>query len=381
MEFGFTEEQRLLRESVRRFMKKECTREYIRESSENERFPIELYDSMVKQGWMGIPFPEKYGGAGMGPVELAIFLEEASYAWYAAGASYFTSVVLGGYNILTYGTESQKEYFLPRIISGACKLSFALSEPNVGSDAAAVELFAAEDGDHYVLNGTKMFITCAHVADYIITVTRTKRDAASKHDGISIFLVDAKSPGLSIRPLRQMGRAATHTNEVSYANVRVPGENIMGKLNEGWPSLNKGLGVERLSVAMMYAGTSQAILDYAAGYAKQRIQFGKPISKFQAIQHKFADMQIKADVARLLSYRVAWMLKEGLPCFKEMSIAKLYASEAIFAIANDGVQIMGGYGVMKDYDMELFFRDSRIGMIGAGSSEIQRTIIAKQMGL
>lgn len=381
MEFGFTQEQRMLRESVRRFMEKECTREYIRESSKNERFPIELYDKMAKQGWMGIPFPEKYGGAGTGPVELAIFLEQASYAWYAAGVSYFTSVILGGYNILAYGTESQREYFLPRIISGECKLSFALSEPNVGSDAASVELFAAEDGDHFILNGTKMFITCAHVADYIITVTRTKRNAARKHDGITIFLVDAKSPGLRIRPLKQMGRTATHTNEVSFTNVSVPRENIMGKLNDGWTSLNKGLGVERLSVAMMYAGTSQAIIDYAANYAKERIQFGQPISKFQAIQHKFADMQIKADVARLLSYRVAWMLKEGLPCFKEMSIAKLYASEAIFAIANDGVQIMGGYGVMKEYDMELFFRDSRIGMIGAGSSEIQRTIIAKQMGL
>jgi acyl-CoA dehydrogenase len=381
MEFGFTEEQRMLRESVRRFMKRECTRDYIRECSENERFPIELYDNMVKQGWMGIPFPEKYGGAGMGPVELAIFLEEASYAWYAAGTSYFTSVILGGYNILTYGTEAQREHFLPRMIDGTCKFSFALSEPNVGSDAAAVELYAAEDGDHFVLNGTKMFITCAHVADYIVTVTRTRRDAAKKHDGITIFLVDAKSPGLHIRPLKQMGRAATHTNEVTFSNVKVPRENIMGKLNEGWSSLNKGLGVERLSVAMMYAGTSQAIIDYAVNYAKERVQFGKPISKFQAIQHKFADMQIKADVARLLSYRVAWMLKEGLPCFKEMSIAKLYASEAIFAIANDGVQIMGGYGVMKEYDMELFFRDSRIGMIGAGSSEIQRTIIAKQMGL
>jgi acyl-CoA dehydrogenase len=155
----------------------------------------------------------------------------------------------------------------------------------------------------------------------------------------------------------------------------------LGGVGQGWANLNKGLGVERLSVAMMYAGTSQAIVDYAVGYAKERRQFGQPISKFQAIQHKLADMQIKADIARLLGYRVAWMLSEGLPCFKEMSIAKLYASEALFAIANDGVQVMGGYGVMKEYDMELFFRDSRIGMIGAGSSEIQRTIIAKQMGL
>lgn len=381
MEFGFTEEQRMLRDSVKRFMKQECTRDYIRECSEKDRFPIELYDKMVKQGWMGIPFPEKYGGAGMGPLELAIFLEEASYGWYGAGTSYFTSVVLGGYNILTYGAEWQRDRFLPLLINGKCKFAFALSEPNVGSDAAAVELFGATEGDHYVLNGTKMFITNAHVADYLVTVTRTKRDVQKKHEGITIFLVDAKSPGIEIRPLKQLGRTATHTNEVIYQDVRVPKENAMGEINQGWGNLNKGLGIERLSVAMMYTGTGQAIIDYAMDYAKQRIQFGQPICKFQAIQHKFADMQIKVDASRLLAYRVAWMLKEGMSCFKEMSIAKLYASETIFTVANEGVQIMGGYGVMKEYDMELFFRDSRIGMIGAGSSEIQRTIIAKQMGL
>jgi acyl-CoA dehydrogenase len=381
MELGFTQEQNMLRESVRRFMKQECSRTYIRDCSDNDRFPIELYDKMAAQGWMGIPFPEKYGGAGLGPVELAIFLEEAGYGWYGAGTSYFTSVVLGGYNMMLYASEEQKARYIPFLIAGKCKFALALSEPNVGSDAAAVELHAAPEGDHFVLNGTKMFTTNAHVADYIITVARTDRQPAKKHDGITIFLVDAKSPGLEIKPLKQMGRTATHTNEVFYRDVKVPKANVLGGVGQGWANLNKGLGVERLSVAMMYAGTSQAIVDYAVGYAKERRQFGQPISKFQAIQHKLADMQIKADIARLLGYRVAWMLSEGLPCFKEMSIAKLYASEALFAIANDGVQVMGGYGVMKEYDMELFFRDSRIGMIGAGSSEIQRTIIAKQMGL
>ena len=178
-----------------------------------------------------------------------------------------------------------------------------------------------------------------------------------------------------------MGRSATHTNEVFFRDVKVPHTRMMGQLHEGWANLNSGLGIERLSVAMMYAGTSQAMIDYVMTYAKQRKQFGQSISKFQAVQHKLADMQIKTDVARLLGYRVAWMLEAGLPCFKEMSMAKLWASEAMFDIANHGVQIMGGYGVLKEYDMELFFRDSRIGMIGAGASEIQRTIIAKQMGL
>ncbi|MBX3591830.1 MAG: acyl-CoA/acyl-ACP dehydrogenase [Burkholderiaceae bacterium] len=381
MEFGFTQEQNMLRESVRRFMSKECTREYTRECSDNDRFPIELYDKMVAQGWMGIPFPEHLGGSGLGPVELAIFLEEAGYGWYGAGTSYFSTVILGGYNIMLYGSDEQKAHFIPRVIRGECKFAFALSEPNVGSDAAAVELFAAQDGDHFVLNGTKMFITNAHVADYIVTVTRTQRQPARKQQGITIFLVDAKSPGLEIRPLKQMGRSATHANELSFRDVRVPAANMMGRLDEGWNNLTKGLGVERLSVAMMYAGTSQAIVDYAVRYAKERRQFGQPISKFQAIQHKLADMQMKADISRLLGYRVAWMLAEGIPCFREMSIAKLHASESLFAIANDGVQVMGGYGVMKEYEMEQFFRDSRIGMIGAGSSEIQRSIIAKQMGL
>jgi len=381
MEFGFTSEQQMLRESVRRFMAKECSREYIRACSDNDRFPSELYAKMAAQGWMGIPYPEEYGGAGLGPMELAIFLEEAGYGWYGAGTSYFTTVVLGGYNVMLYGTEAQKREVLPKVVSGEVKMAFALSEPNVGSDAAAVELFAEDRGDHFVLNGQKMFTTNAHVADRIVTVTRTIRQPPKKHDGITIFLVDAKSPGIEIRPLKQMGRSATHTNEVFFRDVRVPREAMMGQQHQGWANLNSGLGIERLSVAMMYAGTSQAILDYAMGYAKDRRQFGKPISKFQAVQHKLADMQMKTDIARLLGYRVAWMLQEGIPCFKEMSMAKLWASEALFDIANNGVQVMGGYGVLKDYEMELFFRDSRIGMIGAGASEIQRTIIAKQMGL
>lgn len=381
MEFGFTQEQDMLRDSVRRFMARECTREYIRACSDNDRFPDELYAKMAAQGWMGIPFPEAYGGAGLGPMELAIFLEEAGYGWYGAGTSYFTTVVLGGYNLLLYGSEAQKREVLPKVVSGELKMAFALSEPNVGSDAAAVELFAEDRGDHFLLNGQKMFTTNAHVADRIVTVTRTLRQPARKHDGITIFLVDARSPGIEIRPLKQMGRSATHTNEVFFRDVRVPREAMMGTQHAGWANLNSGLGIERLSVAMMYAGTSQAILDYAMGYAKDRRQFGQPISKFQAVQHKLADMQMKTDIARLLGYRVAWMLEQGLPCFKEMSMAKLWASEALFDIANNGVQVMGGYGVLKDYDMELFFRDSRIGMIGAGASEIQRTIIARQMGL
>lgn len=381
MDFGFTPEQDMFRASVRRFMDKECTRAYIRECSDNDRFPSELYVKMAAQGWMGIPFPEAYGGAGLGPIELAIFLEEAGYGWYGAGTSYFTTVVLGGYNLLLYGTEAQKQEFLPQVVSGDVKMAFALSEPNVGSDAAAVELFADDRGDHFVLNGQKMFTTNAHVADHIVTVTRTIRQPQKKHHGITIFLVDAKSPGIEIRPLKQLGRTATHTNEVFFRDVKVPRERMMGKQHEGWANLNSGLGIERLSVAMMYAGTSQAIIDYAVNYAKDRKQFGQPISKFQAVQHKLADMQMKTDIARLLGYRVAWMLTQGQPCFKEMSMAKLWASEALFDIANNGVQVMGGYGVLKDYDMELFFRDSRIGMIGAGASEIQRSIIAKQMGL
>ncbi len=381
MDFGFTPEQDMLRDSVRRFMAKECRRDYIRACSDNDRFPAELYDRMAAQGYMGLPFPEQYGGSGLGPMELAIFLEEAGYGWYGAGTSYFTTVVLGGYNVLLYGSEAQKREVLPKVASGQMKLAFALSEPNVGSDAAAVELFAEDRGDHFVLNGQKMFTTNAHVADRIVTVTRTTRQPARKHDGITIFLVDARAAGIEIRPLRQMGRSATHTNEVFFRDVRVPREAMMGRQDEGWASLNSGLGIERLSVAMMYAGTSQAILDYAMGYAKERRQFGQPISSFQAVQHKLADMQMKTDIARLLGYRVAWMLEKGLPCFKEMSMAKLWASEALFDIANNGVQVMGGYGVLKDYDMELFFRDSRIGMIGAGASEIQRTIIARQMGL
>lgn len=381
MDFSFSTEQDMLRDSVRRFMKAECTREYVRSCSDNHRYPTELYAKMAEQGWMGIPFPEEYGGVGLGPIELAIFLEEAGYGWYGAGTSYFTSVVLGGYNILLSGTEEQKRKYIPKIAAGEVKVAFALSEPNVGSDAASVELFAADKGDHFVLNGQKMFTTSAHVADYIVTVTRTERVPGKKHQGITLFLVDARSKGIEIRPLKQLGRTATHTNEVFFRDVVVPREQMMGELHDGWNNLTKGLGVERLSVAMMYTGTAQAIIDYVKDYAKDRKQFGQSISKFQAVQHKFADMQMKAHIARLMGYNVAWHLAEGKECFMEMSMSKLWASESLFDIANNGVQIMGGYGVLKEYDMEMFFRDSRIGMIGAGASEIQKTIIAKQMGL
>ena len=175
MEFGFSPEQEMLRDSVRRFMARECTRDYIRDCSDNDRFPSELYAKMVAQGWMGIPFPEAYGGSGLGPMELAIFLEEAGYGWYGAGTSYFTTVVLGGYNILLYGSEEQRRDVLPQVVNGKIKLAFALSEPNVGSDAASVELYAEDRGDHFVLNGQKMFTTNAHVADRIVTITRTQR--------------------------------------------------------------------------------------------------------------------------------------------------------------------------------------------------------------
>jgi alkylation response protein AidB-like acyl-CoA dehydrogenase len=293
MELGFTQEQEMF--VVRRHGER-CTRS-TPGLRDNDRFPSELYAKMAAQGWIDfLSRGLRRRAWGRSPRSssrrgLRLVRRRSSYSPRSCWAAKHPP----------YGTEAQKANY-PNLVSGE-ETAFALSEPNVGSDAASVELFAAEEGDHFVLNGQKMFTTCAHVADHIVTVTRTIRQPERKHHGITIFLVDARSPGIEIRPLKQLGRTATHTNEVFYRDVRVPRERMMGTLHEGWTGLNQGLGVERMSVAMMYAGTAQAIVDYAVRYADRR-QFGQP-SKFQAVQHKPADMQMKADIARLLGWRVA----------------------------------------------------------------------------
>ncbi|MDY6855461.1 MAG: acyl-CoA dehydrogenase family protein [Thermodesulfobacteriota bacterium] len=379
MDFKFTEEQEILRKSVRDFMDKECPREYIRELDDKEEFPSGLYKKMAELGWFGLPFSEEYGGSNCGAVDFIIIGEELCRLSYEIGAGYGMPV----FNALTlvhHGTEEQKKKYIPRVINGEIMWSICLTEPNAGSDVASLVTSAVPQGDEFIVNGQKVFITGADVADIMTIALRTDKDLP-RHKGISMFLLDPKSPGISIRVIETLGRRIIHPTEIFFDDVKVPKENLIGELNGGWDVLMSGLELERLFACAGYIGNAQTVVDDALEHAKQRIQFGRPIGTFQAIGHMLADMQTQVDAARLLTYRAAWMIDQGIPCMREVSMAKLYGSETLAKLTNQGMQIMGGYGYSMEYDMQRYFRDARIVTVSAGSSQMQRTIIARTMGL
>ncbi|OIP89157.1 MAG: hypothetical protein AUK24_06590 [Syntrophaceae bacterium CG2_30_49_12] len=380
MNFGFTEEQNILRKSVKDFMEKECPPEYVRELEEKEEYPYELYGKMAKLGWLGLPIPEEYGGSGLGPVDLVIMGEEMSRFSFEIAAGFGVSIFCG-LNIIEHGSEEQKKFYIPKMIKNEIRLSIGITEPNAGSDAAALTTSAVLDGDSWVINGQKTFQTAADAKNNIICLyVRTDKNVP-KHKGISQILVPNDTPGVEIRRIKTLGRKMLHTSEIFFEDVRVPRENLVGELNGGWKMLLSGLELERLYVCSTYIGSSQTLVNLALEHAKQRVQFGRPIGTFQAIGHMLADMQTEVDAARLLVYRAAWMHDQGMPCMKEVSMAKLYGSEAYARLSNQGMQIMGGYGYSMEYDMQRHFRDSRILTVSAGSSQMQRTVIARQMGL
>ncbi|HCX89400.1 MAG: acyl-CoA dehydrogenase [Deltaproteobacteria bacterium CG12_big_fil_rev_8_21_14_0_65_43_10] len=380
MEFGFTEEQKILRESVRDFMERECPPEYVRELDEKEQYPYDLYGKMAKLGWFGLPFPEEYDGSGLGAVDFVIVGEEMSRFSYEIAAGFGISIFCG-LNILENGNEEQKNFYIPKMIKNEIRLSISITEPNAGSDAASLMTSAVLDGDSWVINGQKTFQTAADAKNNIMSVyVRTDRDLP-KHKGISLILVPSNNPGVEIRRIKTLGRKMLHTNEVFFEDVRVPKGNMVGELNNGWKILLSGLELERLYGCSTFIGSSQTVVDMALEHSKQRVQFGRPIGTFQAIGHMLADMQTEVDAARLLTYRAAWMYDQGMPCMKEVSMAKLFGSETYARLSNQGMQIMGGYGYSLEYDMQRHFRDSRIITVSAGSSQMQRTVISRAMGL
>lgn len=378
-EFGLTPEQVMIRSGVLDLMETVLPRDKIAALDDAHEFPHEAYDALAKAGWMGLPFPEAYGGTAGGFKDLAVFIGALAYHSAQLASAYLATVVYAGTHVKLGASDALKAALLPKMISGHIRLAFALTEPGSGSDAGSIQTKAVRDGEDYVLNGQKTFITCAHVADYLVVATKT--DAAAGHKGISMFLVDTKAPGLAITPLRGLGRRMIHTNQVFFDNVRVRADHLLGGLNQGWKNMMTGLNLERLCLAAAASGNCQRIIDYAAAYARDRHQFGQPITQFQVIQHKFADMQMMAETARVLTYRVADMLDAGLTPNMETAIAKVTATESNNRCADMGIQIMGGAGLMMDYEMQMYFRDARVGTIGGGTSEIMRTVIARQMNL
>ena len=376
----FTPEQELFRTTVREFCEKEISREYVRECDREHRAPKELYDKLAAQGWLGINIPEEQGGGGGGAVEVAILLEELGRSFLDLSFWVFRTVTWGGLAIGRDGTEEQKRKLLPKIASGDLTVCFSLTEPDAGSDAAAIALSAVEDGDDYVLNGQKVFTSGFKVSDLDVVAARTASDG-NKHHGITNFIVDTNSPGLEWSPIETLGHWPLGTAMLYFTEVRVPRTRLLGTLHEGWADLGVYLRYERLCLSAARTGAAAAALADSVAYAKERRQFDQPISQFQAVAHRLADMQTMVEISQMLVYRYASRLDRDVASTRDAAILKLYACEAYKQVADMGLQVLGGYGYTMEYDLQRHFRESRLGVIGAGTSDIQRNIIAKTMGL
>jgi alkylation response protein AidB-like acyl-CoA dehydrogenase len=382
MDFGLTEEQKQLVMMIEDFIKKETSRELDRECDENERFPFELNDKLAATGLYGLPFPQEYGGAGGNTVDFCLAVETLAKGSDAACALFLLPVFFAGEMILNNGSEEQKKKYIPEIIAGRLKGCFALTEPDVGSDGSRVKIRAVADGDEYVINGHKTLISGADIADYIMTVTRTDT-AVRRYEGITIFMVPRETPGITINKLKKLGGRIISTCEIFFDDVRVSKEMIMGGpdgLNQGWGQMLKQLDIERIMMGAAYIAVAEKASEDALAYAKQREQFGKPISTYQMIVQILADMKTQIEAARWLTYRAAWLKDEGLPCSLEASYCKLFTTEMAKKVTQDGMQVMGGYGYMMEYDMQRYVRDALLGTIGGGTNQIQQLIIGKLLG-
>jgi alkylation response protein AidB-like acyl-CoA dehydrogenase len=380
MDHEFTPEQDLFRSTVREFCEKEVSREYVRECDRERRPPRELYDKLGEQGWLGINIPEEHGGSGAGAVEVAILLEELGRVFLDLSFWVFRAVTWGGLAIGRGGSEELKSELLPRVATGEVTVCFSLTEPDAGSDAAAISLSAVEDGDDFVLNGQKVFTSGFKASDLDVVATRTASDG-KKHHGITNFIVDTDSPGLEWQPIETLGHWPLGTAMLYFTDVRVPKTRMLGALHAGWADLGVYLRYERLCLSAARTGAAAAALADSVSYAKERKQFDRPISEFQAVSHRLADMQTMVEISQMLVYRYASRLDRGVATTRDAAILKLYACEAYKQVADMGLQVLGGYGYTMEYDLQRHFRESRLGVIGAGTSDIQRNIIAKTMGL
>jgi alkylation response protein AidB-like acyl-CoA dehydrogenase len=380
IDFSFTEEQNLLRSTVRAVMEKLATPEYCRRLDREQLYPYELYDAWVSAGLLQMPFPEEYGGLGGNVVDVTIIAEELSRKSFDFFTAY-SNCIFCGLNLLRKGTEEQRRHWIPKLINGEVKMSVSMSEPDAGSDVGSMRASALREGSDWVINGQKLWATGAGAKDNVINVY-VKTDAKSHYrNGISLFLVDNDTPGLTLRKLDMLGRRGVGTYEIFFDNVRVPGDRLVGGENQGWECVLSGLQFERMTIAAGYCGNLQAIVDLAINYAKERRQFGRPIGTFQAIAHMLADMQTEAEAARTLTLYAAWKLASGIDALREITMAKLFASEAHVRLVNVGMQIFGAYGYNMEYEMQRYFRDARASTIGAGSSQMQRDLLANLMGL
>lgn len=380
MDFSLTEEQRMMRDSVRKAMDRIATPEYVRRLDREQAYPDELYAAWVELGLLRIPFEEKYGGLGGSVMDMVVVAEEIS----RKSADFFMAYagsVFCGLNVARKGSEEQKRRWLPKLLSGEIKMSISMSEPEAGSDVGAMRTSARREGADYVVSGQKLWATGAGAKGNVINVYVRTDPKANIRQGMSLLLVDNTAQGLELKKLDMLGRRCTGTYEIFFNDVRVPAERLVGGENKGWDCILSGLQVERITSAAGSVGAAQACTDLALEYAKERRQFGRPIGTNQAIAHMLADMAAEVEAARALTWRAAWMVASGQDALREISMAKLLASETYVKVANLGMQIFGGFGYSMEFDMQRHYRDARAATIAAGTSQMQRNIIAGLMGL
>ena len=375
-----TEEQQQWRDTCHRIMDKEITREYIRECDMNREYYYRGYDVLSDLGMLNLLIPEEMGGTGAGKMDYALFCEamgKYSVDFMATlGVSQFTAQ-----NLVKYGTTEQRAEFLDPYMRGETRFAVSISEPHAGSDAAATRTRAVLKGDHYEVTGLKQWCSGSSAKGCVICMlVRTDPDAP-KREGLSILLIPNDTPELELRKLKTLARRGTGTNQIFLDGVKVPKENLLGKEGQGWEIITNHLTLERISAAAGYAGCAQQAVDDALAYAHQREAFGQPIFKFQTLKHRLADMQTEVDASRLLTYRAAAYADTGAKASREVSMAKLHASETLQTVSRQGIQIMGGHGMLPEADMERYFREGMQSTIGGGTSQIQRTLIAQSMQL
>jgi alkylation response protein AidB-like acyl-CoA dehydrogenase len=379
LSYAFTEEQDDLRQMVREFAQAEVA-PLVEECERQEKFPVEIMPKLGELGLLGIVFPEEYGGIGADKVTECIFVEEMSKVCAGIIMSVDAHVDLSTFPIYKFGTEAQKERYLPASITGEMIGAYAITEPNTGSDAAGLATRAERTNGGYVINGRKNFITNGTICDYCLVAAYT--DRTRRGEGISVFIVDKGTPGFEVtRKLEKMGHRSADTAELVFENCEVTEDALLGGTEGAFGALMEALITGRISLGVKSAAIAEAAIEAARRNALEREAFGRPLSKFQAIRFKLADMATRIEAAKSLAYKAAWLYSTGRPCVKEASMAKYFSAEVADAVCREAVQIHGGYGYIVEYPVERYFRDAKLASITEGTSEIQQLIIGRELGL
>jgi alkylation response protein AidB-like acyl-CoA dehydrogenase len=380
MDFQLSKEHLMSQRAIRDFCRKEIA-PLIEQGEEDGKFPLELFPKMGELGYLGASFPEDYGGMGTDKITECLLIDEVHQISAGIGGAVLVQLGLGTFPILKYGSEEQKKKFLEPAILGKKIASFSLTEPDAGSDAAAIKATAVRDGDSYILNGTKIFITNGPICDYTIFVGYT--DPTKRGKGINLFIVEDGTPGfIKGKKLDKLGLRICETSEMVFDNCRVPASVMIGSEEDaGFAQLEETLRWGRIVYGARCAGLAQGIYDMTLKYGKQRVAFGKPVGSYQVNKFQLADIAMYIDIIRTITYKAAWMHEQGIPCAKEASYVKLFSTEITQKIADFGMQLHGGYGYMMEAPIQRFWRDARAFTITEGTSEIQRMVIAKELGL